>query len=135
MASASVPAALHARELEAAEVVRSARAQDRVDLLAPGGRLLVPLTLARGPDRMKGVLLGVTRSAEGYRARIVSALLIFPCSGAAEDDEADAALRQACGARAMWDQIRSVRRDPHAREPECWLHGRDLCVSTRAPGG
>ena len=107
-----------------------------VDLLAPGGRLLVPLTLAQDPHRMMGVMLGVTRGTEGYRARIASPVGIFPCSGAAEDNEADTALRQALEVlQPMSGQIRSLRREPHPLEPECWLHGRDLCVSTRAPGG
>ncbi len=81
-------------------------------------------------------MLGVTRSAEGYRARIASPVGIFPCSGAAEDDEADAALRLALDVlQTKWNEIRSLRRDRHAREPDCWLHARDLCISTRAPGG
>ena len=31
------------------------------------------------------------------------------------------------------DRVRSLRRDPHLRDDDCWLHADDYCISYREP--
>jgi len=126
-----------------------------LEALAPGGRLLLPLTVGI-PNRNHGVghMLRVARagasldagsgpdartsersgesSVEGERlsARFVSTVGIFHCAGA-RTDEGDALLRRAFAAGGHED-VRRLRRDAHARTPDCWLHGEDFCLSCRA---
>ncbi len=105
-----------------------------LDLLKPGGRLLLPMTLCRQPHKQMGVMLGVTREEKSYAARVESNVGIFPCAGATDEGE-DSILRAALDQLAEYrERIASLRRDPHPRDASCWIHGRDTCVSTRPQG-
>lgn len=97
-----------------------------LDALAPGGRLILPLTAQRG-----GIVIRITRLSEGYSAEFLSTVAIFPCEGA-RDDVAEKRLLQALR-RRDWKTIASLRRDRHRKAEDCWLHGRGWCLSTRAP--
>lgn len=101
-----------------------------LDALRPGGRLLVPLTVdLPTPNLGVGWMLHVTRGELAWPARFTSPVGIFHCRGARSPDESDA-LRAAFGSHAS-HPVRSLRRDPHARDADCWLHGAGFCLSRR----
>jgi protein-L-isoaspartate(D-aspartate) O-methyltransferase len=103
-----------------------------LDCLRPGGRLLVPLTVARSATETVGFgsMWLVTRHDDGHAARFVSPVGIFHCAGA-RTDVGNARLKEAY-ARGGDDRVRSLRRDAHERGPWCWLHGEGFCLSTPA---
>jgi protein-L-isoaspartate(D-aspartate) O-methyltransferase len=102
-----------------------------LDALAPGGRLLLPLTAttpAMGPIG-KGVLVLITRGNAPLilAARILTLIAIYSAVGL-RDDAADAAVGQAL-AKGPFAPVRTLRRDAHAPGPACWLHGQAFCLS------
>jgi protein-L-isoaspartate(D-aspartate) O-methyltransferase len=97
-----------------------------LDALADGGRLLLPMTT----EQRGGFMLRLDRRGEELAARSVGWAGFYPCAGARrEEDEAllAHALHDSAGQRA----VRSLRRDPHAKDETCWLHGDGWCLSTR----
>jgi protein-L-isoaspartate(D-aspartate) O-methyltransferase len=98
-----------------------------LDALRPGGRMLLPLTGPLG----NGWVLKVVRRGAGYAASWVSAITIFPCVGA-RDEETAGLLRDAfvSGGGAA---VHSLRRELHEREPSCWFHRDRFCLSTADP--
>ncbi len=66
-----------------------------LDSLRPGGRLLLPLTVAADPGANGiGFMLKVKDESQSYAARFLSPVMIFPCIGA-RDEEANQRLRDA----------------------------------------
>jgi protein-L-isoaspartate(D-aspartate) O-methyltransferase len=102
-----------------------------VDALRQGGRLLVPLTVARhASGHGGGGVLKITRQPHGLTARFIADVNIFPCIGARDpqmNDQLQDAFR-----RGTWAAVQSLRRDPHDPTDACWLHGSDFCLSTAA---
>jgi protein-L-isoaspartate(D-aspartate) O-methyltransferase len=101
-----------------------------LDALAPGGKLLMPLTGERGWGRM----LLVTRAAagDGLAARLVGGVGIYHCAGAR--DAGAAARLDAAFAGGDTPELKSLRREPHAPDDGCWLHGDGFCLSRAEPG-
>jgi len=102
-----------------------------LDALAPGGRLVLPLTAsmpAMGPIG-KGPLVLVTRAADPHAlgARVISFVAIYSAMGL-RDDATNAAIGQAL-ARQPFAPIRTLRRDAHEAGPACWLHTPGGCLS------
>ena len=98
-----------------------------LDSLPVGGRLLVPLTGAKGG----GGYLRVTRVDAGYAARFVTPVGIFPAVNG-RDAEAERRLKAAfeqIAYRDVVDRVRSLRRDAHEADDGCWLHAPDFCLS------
>lgn len=105
-----------------------------LDALAPGGRLLVPLTVAVPRQGFGGGhMLLVTRQADGLAARFVSPVGIFDCAGA-RSDEGERLLRGAY-TRGGPERVRSLRSDAHEAGPHCWLHAPRFCLSELEGGG
>jgi protein-L-isoaspartate(D-aspartate) O-methyltransferase len=102
-----------------------------LDGLRAGGRLIMPLTVSLDADAARGVgvglMLKVTRNADGYGARFFSPVGIFPCSGARDADSQGRV--QDAFARGNWDAVRSLRRDAHGATGTCWLHAPVGCLS------
>jgi protein-L-isoaspartate(D-aspartate) O-methyltransferase len=102
-----------------------------LDALRQGGRLLVPLTVARhASGHGHGGVLKITRQLHGLTARFISEVNMFPCVGA-RDPEINDRLQEAFR-RGTWAAVQSLRRDPHDPTEACWLHGKDFCLSTSA---
>ncbi len=100
-----------------------------LDNLRPGGRLLLPLTMATDPNANgMGFMLKVEREGQGYAARFLSPVMIFPCIGA-RDEEANQRLRYAMKL-GTWGSVKSLRRESHESSDTCWLHGVTFCLST-----
>ena len=99
-----------------------------LDALAPGGRLLVPLTVAVPRQGFGGGhMLLVTKQPAGLAARFVSTVGIFDCVGA-RSDEGERLLR-ATYARGGQKRVGSLRTDAHEAGPQCWLHAARFCLS------
>jgi protein-L-isoaspartate(D-aspartate) O-methyltransferase len=99
-----------------------------LDGLSPGGRLLLPVTGSRGLDGIgSGGMFLITRRTEGYTAKCVSPVTIFPCIGVRD---ADCNRQLLAKTERDWPLVRSVRRDAHDVDDTCWLHGPEGCLST-----
>jgi protein-L-isoaspartate(D-aspartate) O-methyltransferase len=102
-----------------------------LDLLRPGGRLLLPLTIDTAmPNLGIGWMLLVRREPGGWPARFTSPVGVFHCAGARAPAESDA-LRDAF-TRGGHERVHSLRRDDHPAGADCWLHGAGFCLSGRA---
>ncbi len=97
-----------------------------IDALRPGGRLLFPMTVTRGPG---GMLLVTRRDGEEFSAQFLCAAAFYEFSGARDADVAGR-LTQAL-TRDRGTGVKSLRRDAHAEEETCWLHGDGWCLSCR----
>lgn len=102
-----------------------------LNALRPGGRLLVPLTVASDPSSLgRGGMLKITRQPRGLTACFISEVGIFPCIGV-RDAELNAELQEAFR-RPAWKALQSLRCDVHERSDACWLHTQEFCLSTAA---
>lgn len=97
-----------------------------IEALNPGGRLLFPMTVTRGPG---GMLLVTRRNGDEFSAQFLCAAAFYEFSGA-RDAEISGRLEQAF-TRDRGAGVKSLRRDPHAEEETCWLHGDGWCLSRR----
>jgi protein-L-isoaspartate(D-aspartate) O-methyltransferase len=96
--------------------------------LAPGGRLLLPLT---APLRQEGFgagwMLLLTRRERGFAARFTSTVAVIDCAGA-RTAGGERWLREAYE-RGGQERVRSLRDDEHAPAADCWLHTESFCLS------
>jgi protein-L-isoaspartate(D-aspartate) O-methyltransferase len=94
-----------------------------LDALKPGGRLILPLTVSvlteRGNQMTRGTVFLIERETDGYLARAISSIMIYPCVGA-RDEASEAALRAAF-ARGGADQVTRLRRSVLVPPEKCWL--------------
>jgi len=95
-----------------------------LDALAPGGRLVLPLTAEQGG----GIVVKVTREPGGFSAAYIANVGIYACEGA-RDPKAAKALARALK-KGGADKVTTLRRERHRRGEGCWLHGRGWCFST-----
>ena len=102
-----------------------------LDALAPGGRLLLPLTVAMpgmGASLGKGVMLMVTRTPEGdFAPEVRSFVAIYSAIGL-RDADIEASLGQAMR-RTSFPNLTRLRRDEHQGSEGCWLHIDGCCLS------
>lgn len=105
-----------------------------LDGLAPGGRMILPLTAAMpgppGPMSAigKGLLLLITRAddSDHFAVRPVTFVAIYSALGVR-----DGALNADIGKALMkhpFPPVRTLRRDAHEKGPACWLHGDGFCL-------
>ncbi|MDJ0786251.1 MAG: protein-L-isoaspartate O-methyltransferase [Myxococcota bacterium] len=101
-----------------------------VERLAPGGRLVLPLTVD-APRHGVGMVLRIEERGGEHEARFVGTVGIYPCA-AARSVEAEIRLRRAF-ARGPREPgaVRSLRLDAHDETPSCWLHASGACLSQR----
>jgi protein-L-isoaspartate(D-aspartate) O-methyltransferase len=101
-----------------------------LDALAPGGRLLLPLTASSprmGPIGKGGLVLISARPDGSYGVRMVTFVAIYSAVGL-RDEAMNTALGQALMRSPMVPATR-LRRDAHEPGPGCWLHGATCCFS------
>jgi protein-L-isoaspartate(D-aspartate) O-methyltransferase len=104
-----------------------------LDSLKPAGRLVFPMV--RWPDGAKfgvvnagwGVMLRIQRLHRDFSARFLGPAGFYPCFGAI-DAEADRLLGDTLASNGLTD-VHSLRREPHARDESCLLHGAGYCFS------
>ena len=93
-----------------------------LDSLKLGGRLILPLTTDAG----KGGMLKVEREKEGYTARFISTVSVFPCIGSRD---AESSQRLCDALHKPLKLVKSLRRESHELSDSCWLHGVGFCLS------
>ena len=103
-----------------------------LDALAPGGRLLLPLTVempGMGSTLGKGVIVVVGRTSDGaaFTAAVLSFVAIYSAIGL-RDATIAASLGQAMR-RTSFPNLTRLRRDVHAQTADCWLHADRCCLS------
>lgn len=101
-----------------------------LDALAPGGRLLLPLTVGLpGMGSLgKGVVVLVTRpSDQQFTADVLSFVAIYSAIGL-RDSDIETSLGQALR-RTSFPNLTRLRRDSHESTPDCWLHADRFCFS------
>jgi len=102
-----------------------------LDALAPGGRMILPLTASMGPmgNIGKGLMLKLTRTdaASAFDATIVTFVAIFNAVGV-RDDAVNAEIGKAL-AKHPFPPITRLRRDAHEPADTCWLHDSRFCLS------
>jgi protein-L-isoaspartate(D-aspartate) O-methyltransferase len=105
-----------------------------LDALAPGGRMLLPLTGTMppmGPTIGKGVTWLLTKEDDHrLAARPVGVVAIYSAVGL-RDETLNAAVGKALmGGPMQWAAVKHLRRDRHETSSSCWLHGSTWCWST-----
>jgi protein-L-isoaspartate(D-aspartate) O-methyltransferase len=103
-----------------------------LDALAPGGRMILPLTAsmpAMGPIG-KGFVFLLTRDGGAFTARLAGFVAIYSAIGI-RDEWLNAALGKAMMTGPQRAQaITRLRRDSHDPGLSCWLHGAGFCFSS-----
>ena len=102
-----------------------------LDALAPGGRMLLPMTVAMpamGPTLGKGVMVLVSKTADGTLVpEVLSFTAIYSAIGL-RDAAIEAALGKAMR-RTSFPNLTRLRRDAHDATEACWLHAERSCLS------
>jgi protein-L-isoaspartate(D-aspartate) O-methyltransferase len=100
-----------------------------LDGLAEGGRLILPLTAGGFPnaDVRHGAVFRITRQDDGFLAKRISGVAIFPCEGMREP-ETEAALAAAFAKGRAGKVTRLYRRDD-VPEEDCWVRGAGWCLA------
>jgi protein-L-isoaspartate(D-aspartate) O-methyltransferase len=105
-----------------------------LDRLAEGGRLILPLMTALGFGKIeiekmaqRGAVFRILRDKDGYRAKWISPVAIFPCAGNRDEDEerALAAALEKGGAQ----KVTRLYRNGEIAEERCWLRGKQWCLA------
>jgi len=110
-----------------------------LDALAPGGRMVLPLTVAfekvpspmsAGPAIGKGVVVCIGRGDDGqtWDARVTTMIAIYSAIGV-RDETMNARLGEALK-RNPFPRLTRLRRDAHEPDASCWLHGETACLAT-----
>jgi protein-L-isoaspartate(D-aspartate) O-methyltransferase len=105
-----------------------------LDALKEGGRLVFHLVRWQEGSKLGvgnagwGVTIRVQRRGARYSAQWIRPAAIFPCLGAI-DSEADRLLGESLNQNGLTG-IRSLRREVHAPESSCLLHGGGYCFSS-----
>jgi protein-L-isoaspartate(D-aspartate) O-methyltransferase len=104
-----------------------------LDRLSPnGGRMVVPLAVpVLGPSGhshlSRGIVFLIERTGDEYGARMIGGAVIYSTTGGSSLK----ARRQLM--RSLQDysthDVRSLRRDPHAKSRACWFHCKPVCLS------
>jgi len=103
-----------------------------LDALAPGGRMVLPLTVgmpAMGPIS-KGPLVLMTRGTDPavFDVRMLTFVAIYSAIGL-RDPAIEPAFGKALAANPF-PPLKSYRRDAHDPGPACWLHTDHGCLTT-----
>jgi protein-L-isoaspartate(D-aspartate) O-methyltransferase len=109
-------------------------AENWLDRLADGGRLILPLTSDQGfsakpPERMAsaGAVFRIKRRGKEYLAYWISPVAIFPCAGS-RDEASERTLAEAF-AKGGWQKVTRLYRDQEIAEERCWLRGSGWCLA------
>ena len=98
-----------------------------LERLRPGGRLVVPFTLAMNATTGQGVMTKIVRERGGYSTELVSPLAIFS-GGSMRDPELEPLMLKALTSGGLL-KLKSVRREAHEPSESCVLHGKEVCLS------
>ncbi len=102
-----------------------------LERLNDGGRIILPLTMARGNTNTGvGLMLMVTRTGDRFAAQVASDVAVYSCTSvrdpATEPLIANALKTISTGSPL---KLKSVRLDQHEQTETCILHRKDVCLS------
>lgn len=104
-------------------------ADNWLDRLGEGGRLIVPLTDSGFPnsDARRGAVFRIVRSGGNFLAQRISGVAIFPCAGA-RDTASETALSAALD-KGGGERVTRLYRHSNLPEEQCWLRAPDWCLA------
>ncbi|MDZ7651383.1 MAG: rRNA adenine N-6-methyltransferase family protein [Burkholderiaceae bacterium] len=108
-------------------------ADNWLDRLRVGGRLILPLTTREGfapvrtADVRRGGVFLVSRANDGFLARWISGVAIYPCEGM-RDSVSERALAAAFEGGG-WERVTRLVRREDIPAAECWLKGPGWCLT------
>jgi len=100
-----------------------------LDALAPGGRMILPLTAtmaAMGPLGKGFTGVFTKTGTDTFSARMLTMTTIYSGVGL-RDEELNTQLGQAM-MRTPFPRFSSLRREVHSRSASCWLHSEEFCI-------
>lgn len=103
-----------------------------LDSLAPGGRIILPLTSTMVPmgNIGKGLVMLVTRgTGDEYAARVSGVVAIYSAIGIRDANLNKTVGKALMGGPQKWSTVARLRRDSHEPSAACWLHGDGFCFS------
>lgn len=127
-------------DFEAADVIyvnagTTHPAENWIEGLRDGGRLVLPLTTRRGfnaaddttPIERRGAVFRIQRNDDEFSAKWISPVAIFPCEGA-RDAQAEAALAAALD-KGGWQEVTAFHYGATLPAAEdCWLRASGWCL-------
>ena len=109
-------------------------AENWLDRLADGGRLILPMTSDQGfksgsPEQMAraGAVFRIERRDHDYFASWISGVAIFPCAGS-RDEISERALAEAF-AKGGWQKVTRLYRGEGIADARCWVRGPGWCLA------
>ena len=97
-----------------------------LDCLSANGRLVFPMTVTNAGG---GMLLVERRGSDEFAARFLCPVSFYEFAGARDAEVSDRLAQVFAQDRGAG--VKSARRDQHAEESTCWLHGDGWCLSRR----
>ena len=103
-------------------------ADNWLDRLKDGGRIILPLTTNKGFDQFgraphemvaQGAVLRIERRGADFFVKWISAVAIFPCVGA-RDEVSEQALAKSL-AKGRFNEVTRLYRHENVPEEDCWL--------------
>jgi protein-L-isoaspartate(D-aspartate) O-methyltransferase len=110
-------------------------AENWLDRLADGGRLILPMTSDKGfggvaPERMAsaGAVFRIERRGQDYFTRWISSVAIFPCAGS-RDEVSERALAEAFDKKGALEKVTRLYRGEEIADERCWVRGPGWCLA------
>ena len=103
-----------------------------LDALAPGGRMILPLTATGGPmgNIGKGLVFLIRRDADAtFSAGVTGFVAIYSAVGLRDEALNAYIAKLLMTGPQQWTAITRLRRDPHEPALSCRLHGASFCLS------
>jgi len=106
-----------------------------LDSLKEGGRLILPLTTNEGfmgndPAKVpsRGAMFRIERRGSEFLAQWISPVAIIPCESA-RDETSEAALAEAFKKRGAWLLVTRLYRHDDVAQDRCWLRASGWCLA------
>jgi protein-L-isoaspartate(D-aspartate) O-methyltransferase len=103
-----------------------------MDALAPGGRMILPLTSTMVPmgNIGKGLVFVITKNSHDMLTpRVLTVVAIYSAVGIRDADLNQRVGMAMMGGPGKWVAVNRLRRDPHEPGASCWLHGDGFCFA------
>ena len=104
-----------------------------LDALAPGGKMILPLTsttIPMGATIGKGLVFVVSRESHTlFSARPLSIVAIYSALDIRDESLNDRLGKAMMAGPARWQAITRLRRDVHEPSSSCWFHATTSCLS------
>src|SRR5207248_2026014 len=104
-----------------------------LDALAPGGRMILPLTssmAAMGSTLGKGIAFLVANDGPSLSARAAGVGAVYSAIGLRDETMNDSLGKAMMAGPMRWQAVKHLRRDTHEADGTCWLHASGFCLST-----